>query len=230
MKKWLKENWYKVLAISLLLYVHFAGIMFEVPRKFILNETIRALYFHVPMWFGMMFLTTVSMVFAILYLSKPSIERDYKSAEFAHVGLIFGILGIVTGMLWAKYTWGVPWHNDPKQIYSAISLLIYLAYFVLRGSLQNEEQRARLSAVYNIFAFAAMVPLLMILPRMQSSMHPGADGNPGFSSYDLDDNMKMVFRPAVIGWILLGCWMASQRIKMRKIEQKILDLEHEKLH
>lgn len=229
MKNWLKENWYKVLAIVILFYVHFAGIIFDVPRQFILNETIRALYFHVPMWFGMMFLTTVSMVFAIRYLVKPSIETDYKSAEFANVGLIFGILGMITGMLWAKYTWGVPWHNDPKQIYSAISLLIYLAYFVLRGSLPNEEQRARLSAVYNIFAFAAMVPLLMILPRMQSSMHPGADGNPGFSSYDLDASMKMVFRPAVIGWIMLGYWMATQRVKVRKLEQKILDIEHETL-
>lgn len=229
MRIWLEENWYKAIAIVILFYVHFAGIMFEVPRQFILNETIRALYFHVPMWFGMMFLTTVSVVFAILYLAKPSIERDHKSVEFANVGLVFGCLGLVTGMLWATYTWGVPWHNDPKQIYSAISLLIYLAYFVLRASLSNEEQRGRLSAVYNIFAFAAMVPLLMILPRMQSSMHPGADGNPGFSSYDLDASMKMVFRPAVLGWIFLGCWLAIQRVKVRKLEQKILDLEHEKL-
>ncbi len=148
----------KVLAIVLLVYVHAGGLLFEVPRLFILNETIRALYFHVPMWFGMIVLFTLSLAYSIAYLRNPTMELDNRSVEFANVGLVFGILGMLTGMLWATYTWGVPWHNDPKQIYAAIALLIYLAYFVLRGSLDNEEQRARLSAVYNIFAYASMIP------------------------------------------------------------------------
>jgi heme exporter protein C len=221
------KSWVKILAILLLIYVHLGGLLFEVPRLNILNETIRALYFHVPMWFGMVLLFLVSLVYAILYLLKPSPDLDIKAAEFANVGLIFGILGIVTGMLWANYTWGSPWHGDPKQNGAAIALLVYLAYFILRGSIQNEEQKARLSAVYNIFAFAAMVPLIFIIPRMTSSMHPGSGGNPGFNMYDLDSKMRLVFYPAVIGWFLIGIWITLLRVKTRLLENEILDIDHE---
>jgi heme exporter protein C len=221
------KTWLKILAILLLIYVHLGGMLFEVPRLNILNETIRALYFHVPMWFGMVLLFLVSLVYAILYLLKPSPDLDIKAAEFANVGLIFGILGIVTGMLWANYTWGSPWHGDPKQNGAAIALLVYLAYFILRGSVQNEEQKARLSAVYNIFAFAAMVPLIFIIPRMTSSMHPGSGGNPGFNMYDLDSKMRLVFYPAVIGWFLIGIWITLLRVKTRLLENEILDIDHE---
>ena len=174
------KTWIKILAIVLLFYVHIGGMLFDVPRMNILNETIRALYFHVPMWFGMILLFLISVYYAILYLRHPTSRLDIKSVEYANVGLTFGILGMLTGMLWANYTWGTPWHGDPKQNGAAIALLVYLAYFILRGSIQNEEQRARLSAVYNIFAFAALIPLIFIIPRLTSSMHPGSGGNPGF--------------------------------------------------
>ena len=154
------KTWLKITAVLLVVYVHVGGLLFEVPRLNILNETVRALYFHVPMWFGMVLLFLVSVFYSILYLRKPSRALDIKSMEYANVGLTFGILGMITGMLWANFTWGTPWHGDPKQNGAAIALLVYLAYFILRGSIQNEEQKARLSAVYNVFAFAAMIPLI----------------------------------------------------------------------
>ena len=131
------------------------------------------------------------------------------------------MLGIITGALWANYQWGSPWVGDPKQNGAAIALLVYFAYFILRGSLSNEDQRARLSAVYNIFAFAAMIPLIFIIPRLTDSMHPGSGGNPGFNMYDLDNRMRLVFYPAVAGWILLGFWITSLFIRLRTIEEKI---------
>ncbi len=224
----MRNNWWKILGVLLVIYVHLGGMLFEVPRLNILNESVRALYFHVPMWFGMIFLFSISVYYAVLYLRNPSDELDRKSVAFANVGLLFGLLGMVTGMLWANYTWGSPWHGDPKQNGAAIALLVYLAYFVLRGSLENEEQRARLSSVYNIFAFAAMIPLVFIIPRLTSSMHPGNGGNPGFNAYDLDSRMRLIFYPAVIGWILIGIWIASLRFRIRTVEEKLLELEHEK--
>lgn len=224
----MKKSWWKILSVVLLLYTVVGGFLMPVPRLSIVNETIRALYFHVPMWFGMVVLFMLSTINAVRYLIKPNAYRDIVSVEFANTGLTFGILGIVTGMIWANYTWGTPWHGDPKQNGAAITLLVYLAYFILRGSLENYEQRARLSAVYNIFAFVAMIPLIFIIPRLTSSMHPGSGGNPGFNMYDLDSNMRKVFYPAVIGWILLGAWMATLRIRLRQVEEKILDAEYEK--
>jgi len=179
------------------------------------------------MWFGMVVLYCVSTYYAVQYLRTPSIQKDIISVEFANTGLLLGFLGIFTGMLWANYTWGSPWHGDPKQNGAAISTLVYLAYFVMRGSIDNEEQRARLSAVYNIFAFAAMIPLIFIIPRMTSSMHPGSGGNPGFNMYDLDSKMRMVFYPAVAGWIMLGVWIATLRVRIRNIDEKLIELENE---
>lgn len=146
---------------------------------------------------------------------------DDYAIEFANVGVIFGILGILTGMLWAQFTWGDWWSGDPKQNGAAIGLLIYFAYFILRGSMENDEQRARISAVYNIFAFSALIPLLFILPRLTDSLHPGSGGNPGFNAYDLDSRLRLVFYPAVIGWIMLGVWITSLRIRIRKIQHHI---------
>jgi heme exporter protein C len=218
-----KGLWWKILGVALLLYVHLGGMLMEAPRMDILNETVRALYFHVPMWFGMSLLYIVSLAYSIAYLASPNQKNDFYSVEFAHVGTAFGILGMLTGMLWANYTWGTPWHGDPKQQGAAIALLVYFAYFVLRASFTNEEQRARLSAVYNIFAFAAMICFIFILPRLQDSMHPGNGGNPGFNAYDLDSRMRTIFYPAVIGWFIIGIWITTLRVRYRIAQEKILD-------
>jgi len=214
------KTWLKIVAVVLLVYVHTAGLLMDVPRLNILNETVRALYFHVPMWFGMVLLYMMSVYYAIRYLRNPLSDFDTYSVTSAHVGTAFGVLGMITGMLWANYTWGSPWHGDPKQNGAAIALLVYLAYFVLRGSLENEEQRARLGAVYNIFAFAAMIPLIFIIPRLTSSMHPGSGGNPGFNAYDLDSRMRLVFYPAVLAWFLIGLWIVNIRVRIKKLEEK----------
>ncbi len=217
----MKKYWWKGLTILILFYVITGGFLLEVPRLNILNETIRALYFHVPMWFGMIIMLAISLYHSIAYLNKSNAISDIRASEYANVGVIFGILGIVTGMFWAQYTWGEWWSGDPKQNASAIGLLIYLAYFVLRGSLEDQEQRARISAVYNIFAFCALIPLLFILPRLTDSLHPGNGGNPGFNAYDLDSKLRLVFYPAVIGWAMLGVWVATLRIRIRKIENAL---------
>jgi heme exporter protein C len=218
------KTWLKIVAVVLLVYVHTAGLLMDVPRLNILNETVRALYFHVPMWFGMVLLYMMSVYYAVRYLRNPLTDFDTHSVTYAHVGTAFGVLGMITGMLWANYTWGSPWHGDPKQNGAAIALLVYLAYFVLRGSLENEEQRARLGAVYNIFAFAAMIPLIFIIPRLTSSMHPGSGGNPGFNAYDLDSRMRLVFYPAVLAWFLIGLWIVNIRVRIKKLEDR--EIQH----
>ncbi len=219
----LKTDWWKWLCVVLLTYTVIGGLLLPVPKLPILNETIRTLHFHVPMWFGMILLFLGSVIYAVKHLSGGNIKYDTYSVQLANMGIAFGVLGIVTGMIWANYTWGEPWSNDPKQNASAISLLIYLAYFVLRSSIQDEQQRNRISAVFNIFAFFLMIPLLFILPRMSDSLHPGNGGNPGFNAYDLDSNLRKVFYFAVIGWTLLGFWMATIATRLSLSKQKLED-------
>lgn len=220
----MKRVWWKVLCVILVLYTVIGGLLLEVPRLAILNETIRNLYFHVPMWFGMTFLFTASVVFSVKYLRSSNPLDDTIASEFAFSGILFGTLGILTGMTWARFTWGAWWINDPQLNSASIGMLIYLAYIVLRSSLEDSQQKGRISAIYNIFAFAAAIPIIYVLPRMaDNSLHPGKGGNPGFNIYDLDNNLKMVFYPAVIGWTLLGIWLTNLRVRIRKIQSKIAE-------
>lgn len=215
-------KWWKYLTIALLLYTAVMGLLGHVPRLAILNETERNLYFHVPMWFGMTIILAASVVNSIRYLRHPSPRLDILAHESAKTGILLGVLGLLTGSLWARYTWGTWWTTDVKLNGAAVTMLIYAAYLVLRGAVQDEQQRARLSAIYNIFAFAALIPLLFIMPRLASaSLHPGMGGNPGFSKYDLDSAMRLVFYPAVIGWTLLGVWITEVACRLAFVQEKL---------
>jgi heme exporter protein C len=196
------------------------------PFLNIVEETIRNLFYHVPMWFAMMLLLLISVVYSILYLRTPEIEHyDIQATSFAAVGGLFGVVGIATGALWAKHTWGAYWSFDVKQNMSAVALLIYLAYFVLRSSFDDMDKRARVAAIYNIFAFATLIPLLYIIPRMVHSLHPGMGGNPAFSNLDLDNTMRMVFYPAIIGWMMLGIWMSNLGGRIERLMRIKLESE-----
>jgi heme exporter protein C len=217
----MRKIWWKILAVLLVGYTILGGLLMDVPRLVILNETIRALHFHVPMWFGMVIMLTASAFFSIKFLRTGKLKFDIYAIELVNISILFGVLGLATGMVWANYTWGSPWSGDPKQNASAISMLIYLAYVLLRNAIADRQQKAKISSVYNIFAYAALIPLLFILPRMTDSLHPGNGGNPGFNAYELDSRLRMIFYPAVIGWSLLGLWLAEQRIRLNIIKSKI---------
>lgn len=228
MNKW----WWKIACILLLVYTIIGGLLFEVPRVRILNETIRNLYFHVCMWFSMMILFTISVVHAVKYLRSSQLKYDILSRQYAVVGIVFGLLGYGTGMIWASYTWVDP-NNDasasfgaiarePKLIGAAIALLIYFAYLVLRDSVSDLDKKARVSAVYDIFAFALLFPSIWIIPRLLPSLHPGGDGNPALNYKDIDARMRLVFYPAVLGWTLLGVWIATLKVRMNFYKEKTL--------
>ena len=214
----MKIKWWKILGVALVLYSIIAGLLLPVPKLNILNETVRNLYFHVTMWFSMIVLMLLSMIYSIRYLSGFNKLLDLKAETLASTGLFIATLGLTTGMVWAQFTWGAFWVNDPKLNGAAVTMLIYLAYFILRNSIENEDSKARVSAIYNILAFVMMIVFIGILPRMTDSLHPGNGGNPGFSNYDLDSNMRIVFYPAVLGWILISTWISDLRYRIKVLE------------
>lgn len=196
---------------------------FAFPFRNILAESIRNTYFHVPLWFAMIFLFLASIVHSVRYLRSGNISADHRASAFTAAGIFYGILGVVTGAIWAKNTWGAYWSWDVKQNMTAIALLIYFAYFILRGFFEDQEQRARISAVYSVFAFSLLIPLIYIIPRMTDSLHPGAGGNPAMGGEDLDNTMRMVFYPAIIGWTLIGFWISQLMYRMNDLTFKYLN-------
>ena len=109
------------------------------------------------------------------------------------------------------------------QLGAAMALLIYAAFFVLRNSITDIDKRARVAAVYNIFAFAMLFPALWIVPRLVESLHPGGAGNPGADPRDMDARMRLVFWfGGVPGFTLLGVWITTLIIRFRLIVDKNL--------
>jgi len=217
----MKKNWWKIAGVFLILFSIIAGLLIPVPDLPIVHQSIRNLFFHVGMWFAMLVIFTISFIYSICYLSDFKTDNDIVAQEASKVGVFFGILGIATGMIWAKFTWGSWWVNDPKLNGAAVSLLVYFAYLALRNSLNEEQKRAKVSAVYNIFAYVLLIVFIGILPRLaQGSIHPGDTGNP-LTIGALDNNLRLIFYPALAGWILLAVWILELKVKIYKLERKI---------
>ncbi|HEU4607545.1 MAG TPA: cytochrome c biogenesis protein CcsA [Chitinophagaceae bacterium] len=226
--KSMRTIWWKVACAVLLIYTCIQGFLVDLPPQVAyinsnLYESMRNFFFHVPMWFSQCVLITVSLVYSIRYLRNPKSEFDLYAQTFAKTGTVMGSLGLVTGAIWANYTWGSPWNNDPKQLGAAIALLIYLAYFILRNSMPDIDKRNRIAAVYNIFAYFIYIPMIFILPRLVESLHPGgkgSEGNPAMGGSSLTPSMEAVFWPAVLGWTLLGVWISTLYFRIQLIEDK----------
>ena len=224
------RSWWKITGIILLVYTFTAGLLLDVPRIAALQETIRNLYFHVCMWFGMMILFSISVINAIKYLRSFDLKYDIYARQYATVGIVYGLLGYATGTIWMSYTWADPNNpafqsfnaiaREPKLIGAAIALLVYFAYMVLRDSIPDIDKRARVSSVYNIFAYAMLFPSIWILPRVLPSLHPGREGNPALNFSDIDNRMRMIFYPAVAGWTLLGVWITTLKIRLSLLKEK----------
>lgn len=190
-----------------------------------LFETIRNLMFHVPMWFTMFLLMTISFIASLAYMrntNEPAlmIKYDMRASVSAAVGMTFCLLGLLTGSVWARFTWLHWWTSDPQLNGALVVFIAYSAYFILRSTVSDAGKRARLSAVYNIFAFVMMIILLFVIPRIKDSVHPGKEGSPAFSKYDIDSSLRTVFYPAVLGWGLLGYWLYTIRLRLKRLEHK----------
>jgi len=221
-----------ILSILMISYAIFAGLTFPVPDiGGNLAQTSRNLFYHVPMWFTMYWLMGVSVFQSIQYLRSFDVHHDLLARESALTGIFFGFLGLFTGSVWSRVTWGeaIPasdftawWAWDPKQTLALVAIMVYLAYFLLRSSFENQKDSAKISAIYNIFAAVSLIPLTLIIPKMIGGLHPGgSEGSPVFNTKDISTAFRIVFYPSIIGFICLGTWLTSLRFRLALLNLKI---------
>lgn len=215
-----KLSIWKYLLIVWMTVVLVAGFLIRVPDIPILHETSRNLFFHVPMWFTMSVMFVAGLVFSIRYLASNQMRMDALAESATLIGILFGVCGLLTGSLWARFTWGTWWtFAEPKMNLSAMAMMIYVAYFILRSAYDDPEKRARVAAVYNIFAATTIPFLLYVIPRQLPSLHPGADGNPAFSELTAPE-LRYVFYPAVVGFIGIAIWIVQLRYRYLKLRDQ----------
>lgn len=220
----MRKNWWKALCFVLFMYSVIYGLLIDIPDLERLHQALRNLFFHVPLWFSMIFILLLSLIYSIRYLRNGRAIDDLKARESVHVGLLFGILGFATGTVWGNYSWGdaSAWLiNEPRSLAAMIAMLFYFAYFILRGSIEEESKRGKVAAVYNIFSYVMYISFVIVIPRMVQSLHPGVGGNPGFNVYDTDNNLKLVLYPAWLSFMMLAYWFFTIRVRMKKIEEQL---------
>lgn len=191
---------------------------FKFPFRPIIYETVRNTFFHVAIWMSMFLILIISCFHSIRYLLNKDLVHDTKSSALTTTALIFGIAGLLTGSMWARFTWGTWWTNDIKLNMTSIALLIYCSYWILRSSVSDIDTRARLCAVFNLFSFVALFVLVMVIPRLTDSLHPGNGGNPAFGDEDLDNTLRAVFYPAIIGYTIIGLWISQLTVRFYNVK------------
>lgn len=225
-----------VLAIGLISYAVVYGLSKTLPwQNANLSQTSRNVFFHVPMWFAMMVMGYTSVVYSVLFLRKAKPHHDLLARESAKLTVVFGFLGLLTGAIWSRVTWGeaLPatdpaawWPWDPKQTSALICVLIYMGYFLLRSSFEDELQRAKISGVFNIFAAASIYPLFYVIPKVLGGLHPNT-GDQGSALVDMSAEFYSVFWPSVLGFICLAIWIFDFMGRKAIVEHRLNQLQYD---
>ncbi len=222
-------------SIVLITFLIFAGIAIPIvpqPQSWLefpiipgLEDKARNIFFHVPLAWTSVLGFLVALYYGFRYLRTRNFDYDIKSASSAGLGMMFCLLAMLTGSIWAKFNWGSFWNWDPRETSIFILLLIYGAYFALRSALSSDEVRARLSAVYSILAGLTAPFFIFIMPRIVSGLHPGAKGDMAGSipvvQLHMPLNMRLVFFAGLIGFSLLFIWLLNMRIRLARLEYQI---------
>ena len=194
--------------------------LLRAPLVPVLQETTRVLYFHIPAAWITVLALGWSMLHSALYLWKRDLKNDDQASAAAELGLLFCVGATVSGSLWAKAMWGSYWNWDPRETSIFFVLLLYGAYLALRGSIEGDEKRARLAAVYSVIAFVAVPPLMFVVPRIYSTLHPDPIIN-ARGKVDMDPMIRWCFTSMLVGFTLLYFWLQSLRVRVSRLERRL---------
>jgi heme exporter protein C len=220
MSSFAKTNWPGTLGAALLIGMAGYAALYIAPEERTMHEIQRIFYFHVPSAWTAFTAFFIVFISNIAYLTRRNIQWDWVAVSAAEVGLAFCTVVLVTGPIWAKPVWGIWWTWDARLTSTFVLWLMYVSYLLLRTLLPDTEKRARISAVFGIFAFLD-VPLVYFSIWLWRTQHPqpviGGGGT-------LDPTMRKV---------LLFCWLAllgvmylmtRQRYRLEKMRNDVEEL------
>lgn len=186
-----------------------------------IGEASRIFYYHIPQAWFCVLAFAMSMVFSIRYLKTRSLREDEKAVAAAGLGFLSCLLATLTGSIFARVTWGSFWNWDPRETSIFILLLIYGAYFSLRGAVEDEERRAALAGVYAIFAFVTVPFLIFVVPRVMPSLHPTDSVMDENLEFTMGPIVRSIFFASLALFTMLYLWIfniAHRVLALRRLE------------
>lgn len=171
-------------------------------------------YFHVPIAEASFLVFTIAMIFSVLFLIRRDKKYDTKARIAMETGLVFIVATMITGDFWTKASWNVWWEWEPRLTTYLIMMLLVIAYFVLRNSIEDEERRATYAAVFSIIAWID-APISFFITRLVQSNHPVV-----FQSGMATSNL-LPFIIGQIGMLLLGYAIYTLRLAEEHAKEQL---------
>jgi heme exporter protein C len=210
-----------VLASAAALMVALGMVFLYAPREATMGDVQRIFYFHVASaWVGF-FAFFVTFLGGIGCLARGERRWDILALSSVEIGLAFIAMTVITGSLWARPVWGTYWTWEPRLTISAVQLLIYVAYGMLRASVESPERRARFAAVYGIVAFVT-VPLSWFAIRWWRTIHP--DILTGGEGMAFTPKMEHTLLASLAAFTLLYAALLRQRIRLERAAEALTRL------
>lgn len=194
------------------------------PAEKTMGDVYRIFYIHTPSAWVCYLALGISLLASILFLAKRKIVYDKLAEVSAILGLIYGVVALVTGSMWANAVWGVYWNWDPRETTTLVLWITYMGYISLRFSIGNVEKRALTGAVYNILAFST-IPLSYLSIRLWQSLHPQIISSSGIS---ITAPMIETLFLNLIAASLIYAYLLKMMFNVRSLEDKVNFLTYEK--
>ena len=185
-----------------------AAFLWPAPAEGFLGESSRIVFFHVPCAWTASLAFLVAAAYSAAYLAKGNPWYDDIAAAAVRLGVVFAVLALVTGSLFAKIMWGAYWNWDPRESSFLLLLFLYGAYLFLRSAIDEPSRRGRICAAYALFAGVLMPFLVFVAPRVTQSLHPQTVINPQ-GKILMDTPTKVVFFAGLVGFTAIFAWMLS---------------------
>ncbi len=213
---------FAALAAFALLTAGIALAFYWVPGDADQGFSQRIFYIHVPVALTAYACFGWAAWKALRLLSTGEARYDLESYTAVHMGVIFGILTLATGSIWAKISWGVWWSWGERQLVLFLVLfLFYSAYFMLRYSTEPGPRRANMSAVYALFG-VVLIPVSFIAIRLaQDFIHPVVFTREG---PQMAGSMFFVFCVCLGGTLALAAALYLNELAGKRIDERLREL------
>src|ERR1700726_3634133 len=210
---------------ALLIFAAGYAALFIAPEEKTMRAIQRIFYFHLPSWIAMFSAFSVVFYANVAYLITRNRKWDALGVSGVEVGVICCTIGLMTGPLWARPVWGIWWTWDARLTTTFILWLLYIAYLLLRGLLEDPEKKASLSAIFGIFA-SLDVPLVYMSNRLWRTQHPQPVIFGGENS-GLAPTMKLVLLLCVIAGFGVMILVLLDRYRLEQLRFEFEELRHE---
>lgn len=197
-----------------------AAFLWPKPAEGFIGESSRIVFFHVPCAWTASLAFLVAAVYSAAYLVRRNPRHDDVACAAVRLGLLFAVLALLTGSLFARIMWGAYWNWDPRESSFLLLLFLYAAYLFLRAAVEDTDRRSRLSATYALFAAVLMPFLVFVAPRVTASLHPQTVINPE-GKILMDTPTKVVFFAGLAGFTGLFLWMLTLESRAARLARAI---------